>query len=98
MRTRYRGEYGLDSTVQHRTHIMNAERQAIATLLFASMLSGPAGDVRLPDRLQATASPQDMPADYKDVLTALGKTGDFKDGVLKVNIPRADLTVTIAGR
>jgi uncharacterized protein DUF1259 len=39
-----------------------------------------------------------MPADYKDVLTTLGKTGDFKDGVLKVNIPRADLTVTIGGR
>ena len=32
-----------------------------------------------------------MPADYKAVLTALGKTGDFKDGVLKVNIPRNDL-------
>ena len=39
-----------------------------------------------------------MPAEYKSVLTALGKTGDFKDGVLKVNIPRNDLHVTIAGR
>ena len=34
---------------------------------------------------------QEMPADYKAVLTTLGKTGDFKDGVLKVNIPRNDL-------
>jgi len=44
------------------------------------------------------ARAQDVPADYKAVLTALGKTGDFKDGVLKVNIPRNDLKVTIKGR
>jgi len=41
---------------------------------------------------------QDMPADYKGVLSFLGKAGDFKDGVLKVNIPRNDVRVTIAGR
>jgi hypothetical protein len=41
---------------------------------------------------------QEMPADYKQVLTSLERTGDFKDGVLKVNIPRGDLTVTINGR
>jgi hypothetical protein len=39
----------------------------------------------------------DIPADYKAVLDALGKTGDFKDGVLKVNIPRSDLNVTVDG-
>jgi protein-tyrosine-phosphatase len=44
------------------------------------------------------ARAQDMPADYGAVLAALGKKGDFKDGVLKVNIPRGDLRVTIAGR
>ena len=44
------------------------------------------------------ARAQDVPADYKAVLAALGKTGDFKDGVLKVNIPRSDLHVTIKGR
>ena len=38
------------------------------------------------------------PADYQAVLTALGRTGDFKDGVLKVNIPRSDLKVTIGQR
>ena len=38
------------------------------------------------------------PADYQGVLTALGRAGDFKDGVLKVNIPRSDLKVTIAQR
>jgi hypothetical protein len=37
-----------------------------------------------------------MPAEYKQVLAALGKTGDFKDGVLKVNIPRNDLSITVA--
>jgi len=45
-----------------------------------------------------SAPAQEMPDDYKGVLTALGKNGDFKDGVLKVNIPRGDLIVTINGR
>jgi hypothetical protein len=45
----------------------------------------------------ATAGAQEMPADYKQVLTALGKQGDFKDQVLKVNIPRGDVAVTVAG-
>lgn len=40
---------------------------------------------------------QDMPAEYAAVLKALNKTGDYKAGVLKVNIPRSDLTVTIQG-
>jgi hypothetical protein len=44
------------------------------------------------------ASAQDVPADYAAVLKALGKTGDFKDGVLKVNLPRTDLNVTINQR
>jgi hypothetical protein len=39
----------------------------------------------------------DMPADYKAVLESLGKQGDFKDGVLKVNIPRSDLHVVVNG-
>jgi len=45
-----------------------------------------------------TAIAQEMPADYKTVLSTLGKTGDFKDGVLKVNIPRNDVRVTIRQR
>ncbi len=44
------------------------------------------------------ATAQEMPSEYKTVLTALGKTGDFKDGVLKVNIPRKDVAVTIGKR
>jgi hypothetical protein len=47
--------------------------------------------------VSAPATAQEMPGDYKSVLTTLGKTGDFKDGVLKVNIPRSDLKVTVAG-
>ena len=40
---------------------------------------------------------QTMPADYAGVLKTLGKQGDFKSNVLKVNIPRSDLKVTIDG-
>ena len=45
----------------------------------------------------AFASAQAIPADYQSVLNTLGKQGDFKDNVLKVNIPRNDLSVTVAG-
>ena len=38
------------------------------------------------------------PKGYDTVLSTLGKTGDYKDNVLKVNIPRNDLKVTIKGR
>jgi hypothetical protein len=40
---------------------------------------------------------QDVPADYAGVLKTLGKQGDFKENVLKINIPRNDLKVTIDG-
>ena len=40
---------------------------------------------------------QAMPADYSAVLSTLGRQGDFKDGVLKVNIPRNDLKVVVDG-
>ena len=46
--------------------------------------------------VSSTALAQDVPAPYKDVLTTLGRQGDFKDNVLKVNIPRNDLQVTVA--
>jgi len=45
----------------------------------------------------AAAMAQDMPADYDAVLKALGKQGDYKANVLKINIPRNDLKVTIDG-
>ncbi len=40
---------------------------------------------------------QEVPADYQDVLKTLDRKGDFKAGVLKVNIPRNDLKMTIQG-
>jgi len=40
---------------------------------------------------------QNMPADYESVLKTLGKQGDFKENVLKINIPRNDLKVSIDG-
>src|SRR5713101_1109693 len=43
------------------------------------------------------AAAQEMPADYDSVLKTLGKQGDFKGGVLKINIPRNDLKVAIDG-
>jgi len=43
------------------------------------------------------AQTPDMPSEYKVVLQTLGRQGDFKANVLKVNIPRSDLSVTVAG-
>jgi len=40
---------------------------------------------------------QSMPAEYDAVLKMLGKQGDYKSNVLKVNIPRNDLKVSIDG-
>jgi hypothetical protein len=45
----------------------------------------------------AAAFAQDVPADYAEALKTLGKTGDYKANVLKINIPRNDLKVTIDG-
>src|SRR4026208_479317 len=44
-----------------------------------------------------SAGAQDVPAEYQQVLTYLGRSGDFKANVLKVNVPRNDLSVTVAG-
>ena len=62
-------------------------REAISllgTLLLAIGLNG------------STAHAQDVPSDYQQVLKLVGKSGDYKANVLKVNIPRNDLHVTIA--
>ena len=44
-----------------------------------------------------TLSAQEVPADYQAVLKTLDKQGDYKANVLKINIPRNDLKVTIDG-
>src|SRR3954469_23721012 len=46
--------------------------------------------------LTSLASAQNIPAEYQQVLTTLGKQGDYKANVLKVNIPRNDVSVTVA--
>src|SRR6266498_2995978 len=40
---------------------------------------------------------QETPSDYQEVLKIVGKTGDYKSNVLKVNIPRSDLHINVAG-
>lgn len=40
---------------------------------------------------------QSMPGDYSEALSYLGRQGDYKDNVLKINIPRNDLKVTVDG-
>jgi hypothetical protein len=45
--------------------------------------------------LCGSANAQDMPSDYQQVLKVVGKSGDYKANVLKVNIPRNDLHVTV---
>ena len=40
---------------------------------------------------------QEMPPEYAAVLKTLSRQGDYKDGVLKVNIPRNDVNVSVDG-
>jgi len=53
------------------------------------MLSGLAVPVKGPA--------QEIPSGYQDALKILDKQGDFKANVLRINIPRKDLTVTVDG-
>jgi hypothetical protein len=46
---------------------------------------------------QAPAPAPAMPPEYATVLQTLGRQGDFKDNVLKVNIPRNDIKVSVDG-
>src|ERR1051326_431869 len=40
---------------------------------------------------------QEIPSAYQEVLKSLDRKGDFKDGVLKVNIPRSYLKIAVQG-
>src|SRR5882724_9120112 len=40
---------------------------------------------------------QQIAAEYDQAMKTLGKQGDFKNNVLKINIPRNDLKVTVDG-
>ena len=58
------------------------------TLLSSSALAG---------QSQPAQPAGQMPAEYQAVLSTLARQGDFKDGVLRVNIPRNDLHVAVDG-
>ncbi len=47
--------------------------------------------------LSGILTAQDVPKEYQEVLDFLGRKGDYSDEVFKVNIPRNDLKVTVAG-
>ena len=47
--------------------------------------------------LTQRSAAQEIPNDYQEVMKVVGKQGDYKANVLKVNIPRHDLHMTIAG-
>ena len=40
---------------------------------------------------------QEIPSDYQQVLKTVGKSGDYRANVLKVNVPRNDIEVSVSG-
>src|SRR3954468_12571801 len=62
------------------------QKQVLASITLAAIVGVP-----------SPSAAQDIPAEYQQVLSTLGRQGDYKDNVLKVNIPRSDLKVTVAG-
>jgi hypothetical protein len=63
-----------------------------AAAIFGALLS--VGGVLMSS---SPALAQEMPADYQQALKLVGKSGDYKSNVLKVNIPRNDLHMKVAG-
>lgn len=61
-------------------------KQVLASITLAAIVGVP-----------SPSAAQDIPAEYQQVLSTLGRQGDYKDNVLKVNIPRSDVKVTVAG-
>ena len=68
---------------------MNVVEQPKAILILLSVIYM----VALPQ----ISAVQDVPTDYQQVMKIVGKQGDYKANVLKVNIPRNDLHMQIAG-
>jgi hypothetical protein len=66
-------------------------RTSLSAAAFVTLLSATSALAQAPTQAPA------MPAEYSAALKTLGKQGDFKDNVLKVNIPRNDLKVTVDG-
>lgn len=61
------------------------------------MLSGPCRVAFCLAMVASAASAQEMPAEYQSFLKQLDRQGDFKANVLKISIPRKDLTVVVDG-
>jgi hypothetical protein len=79
-----------DFLSQHKERIVQMRIIRKSVLLFVSALCALMA-------FPGHASAQDVPADYQEVLKSLDRKGDFKAGVLKVNIPRNDLKMTVEG-
>src|SRR5262245_9298273 len=47
--------------------------------------------------LASPLAAQEMPAEYAGVMKTVNRQGDYKDNVLKVNVPRNDLQVVVDG-
>src|SRR5258708_598231 len=72
---------------RHKGEIMT--KQIVIALAATCVLSMTIGRVR--------AQAQEMPKEYQDAMKSLGRQGDYKANVLKINIPRNDLKVTVDG-
>jgi hypothetical protein len=78
----------LTNHFESRVSERNMRTKLLVALIGCVLLAGAQG---------GKALGQELPGDYQEVLTILGKKGDYKEKVLKVNIPRSDLKVTVAG-
>lgn len=63
------------------------KQKAILMLLSAIWIAG----------FAQIAAAQEIPSDYQQVMKIVDKQGDYKANVLKVNIPRNDLHIKVAG-
>jgi hypothetical protein len=70
---------------------MNVQSKRLATIACVAFINIGVGMAAA----QTPGPAPEMPAEYQSVLRTLGKQGDFKANVLKVNIPRNDLSVTV---
>ncbi len=78
------GQFGENTGLNDDCEGKDMTRWMFLGLMIAWMTPGAPAQDRVPD-------------DYSEVLSVLGKRGDFRDNVLKVGLPRTDLSVTVAG-
>src|SRR6266404_7138987 len=78
-----------NTPAKERTTMIRRMTEALGRLAATAVITGSIATV--------SAYGQQIPAEYDQAMKTLGKQGDFKDNVLKINIPRNDLKVTIDG-